>query len=169
MPVLFSLPDWHRSRHHEFGRRLHRHAGRRRRRRRAFTSSSAQVVGAGGGPREFRALLRSSISRRKRNCSAGGVDLPWESSQPQVAGVLGSRPGRLVPGRQVSSAKSWLCQPAVDRTADILPGEAEPPQPGFLRSRRPRAISCTSQRMELAWLRDRGLTEQLVSRISRLF
>jgi hypothetical protein len=37
--------------------------------------------------------------------------------------------GALVPGRQVSSAKSWLCQSAIDRTANILPREAEPPEP----------------------------------------
>ena len=37
--------------------------------------------------------------------------------------------GALVPGRQVSSAKSWLCQSAIDRTANILPRDAEPPEP----------------------------------------
>jgi hypothetical protein len=37
--------------------------------------------------------------------------------------------GALVPGRQVSSAKSWLCQSAIDRTANILPRESEPPEP----------------------------------------
>src|SRR5215472_6697143 len=37
--------------------------------------------------------------------------------------------GALVPGRQVWSAKSWLCQSAIDRTANILPRDAAPPQP----------------------------------------
>jgi len=38
-----------------------------------------------------------------------------------VVGVWARDHGALVPGRQVSSAKSWLCNPAVDRTAPILP------------------------------------------------
>ena len=38
-----------------------------------------------------------------------------------IVGVYARDHGALVPGRQVSSAKSWLCNPAVDRTAPILP------------------------------------------------
>jgi hypothetical protein len=38
-----------------------------------------------------------------------------------IAGLYARDHGALVPGRQVSSAKSWLCNPAVDRTARILP------------------------------------------------
>src|SRR5215216_8130135 len=57
----------------------------------------------------------------------GGARLPWEA-QPQTAvvGVLAREQGALVPGRQVASAKSWLCLSSVDRTADILPWDAEP-------------------------------------------
>jgi molecular chaperone DnaK (HSP70) len=48
--------------------------------------------------------------------------LPWQTeSQATVVGVLAREQGALVPGRQVASAKSWLCLSAVDRTADILP------------------------------------------------
>ncbi len=43
-----------------------------------------------------------------------------------VVGVLAREQGALVPGRQVSSAKSWLCLSSVDRTADILPWGAQP-------------------------------------------
>ncbi|MBX3129186.1 MAG: Hsp70 family protein [Polyangiaceae bacterium] len=42
-------------------------------------------------------------------------DAPW------VVGELARRRGREVPGRLVSSAKSWLCHERVDRTAAILP------------------------------------------------
>jgi molecular chaperone DnaK (HSP70) len=53
--------------------------------------------------------------------SAGELRLPWDERPNPVVGVLARERGALVPGRQVSSAKSWLCHPAVDRTAKILP------------------------------------------------
>jgi len=57
----------------------------------------------------------------------GAASLPWESGpQETLVGVLARERGALVPGRQVASAKSWLCLPTVDRTADILPWGAEP-------------------------------------------
>ncbi len=59
----------------------------------------------------------------------GGFNLSWEEQPAAVAGVLAREQGALVPGRQVSSAKSWLCQGAIDRTADILPRGAELPEP----------------------------------------
>jgi molecular chaperone DnaK (HSP70) len=46
-----------------------------------------------------------------------------------VTGLLAREMGALVPSRQVSSAKSWLSYPGVDRRASILPAQAEPPQP----------------------------------------
>ncbi len=45
---------------------------------------------------------------------------PWGDA-PWVIGELARRRGQEVPGRVVSSSKSWLCHGAVDRTADILP------------------------------------------------
>jgi hypothetical protein len=45
-----------------------------------------------------------------------------------VTGVLAREQGALVPSRQVSSAKSWLSYPGVDRRAKILPVQAESPQ-----------------------------------------
>ena len=61
--------------------------------------------------------------------ASGAVNLPWEEHPSSIVGVMARDQGALVPGRQVSSAKSWLCQSAVDRTANILPREAEPPEP----------------------------------------
>jgi molecular chaperone DnaK (HSP70) len=61
--------------------------------------------------------------------SSGTVNLPWEEYPSLIVGTMAREQGALVPGRQVASAKSWLCQNAVDRTADILPREAEPPEP----------------------------------------
>ena len=58
--------------------------------------------------------------------------LPWPDAEPDedfppgVVGVLARDLGGKVPGRLVSSAKSWLCHPSVDRTAPVLPwGGAE--------------------------------------------
>jgi DNA-K related protein/Hsp70 protein len=60
---------------------------------------------------------------------SGAFDLPWEARPSAIAGVAARDHGMLVPGRLVSSAKSWLCQDAVDRTAEILPRDAKSPEP----------------------------------------
>lgn len=60
----------------------------------------------------------------------GALDLPWLSDQraqhDYAVGAFAREQGARVPGRHVSSAKSWLCHPAVDRTAKILPWGAPP-------------------------------------------
>ena len=50
---------------------------------------------------------------------------PWAPDAPHVAGVWARDQGALVPGRLVSSAKSWLCNDAVDRRARLLPWGGE--------------------------------------------
>ena len=65
----------------------------------------------------------------KDELSAGGVSATWDEDPPMVTGVLAREQGALVPNRQVSSAKSWLSYPGVDRRAKILPAQAEQPQP----------------------------------------
>jgi molecular chaperone DnaK (HSP70) len=47
--------------------------------------------------------------------------LPWGEPETAVVGEFARWQGARVPGRLVASAKSWLCNPAVDRTAAILP------------------------------------------------
>ena len=50
---------------------------------------------------------------------------PWADAAPDwVAGAFARDHGANRPGRQVASAKSWLCHPGVDRTADLLPWHA---------------------------------------------
>jgi molecular chaperone DnaK (HSP70) len=61
--------------------------------------------------------------------SAGAVSATWDENPPMVTGALARQQGALVPSRQVSSAKSWLSYPGVDRRAKILPAQAEPPLP----------------------------------------
>ncbi|AKU91415.1 Hsp70 family protein [Vulgatibacter incomptus] len=52
---------------------------------------------------------------------AGATRLPWGDEPPYVVGELARRLGSKVPGRLVASAKSWLSNAGVDRTAAILP------------------------------------------------
>ena len=55
----------------------------------------------------------------------GRLRLPWSTDDPQFAvGCFARDHGALTPGRQVVSAKSWLCHTGVDRTADLLPWQA---------------------------------------------
>ena len=51
----------------------------------------------------------------------GSLALPWDRERDYAVGQFARVQGARVPGRLVSSAKSWLCHPDVDRTAAILP------------------------------------------------
>jgi DNA-K related protein/Hsp70 protein len=53
--------------------------------------------------------------------AAGGFGLPWNPDPAAIVGTFARDHGALVPTRQVSSAKSWLSNSAVDRRASILP------------------------------------------------
>jgi len=54
---------------------------------------------------------------------AGDMTLPWSTEPGRVLGELARKQGSSTPIRLVSSAKSWLCHPDVDRKAPILPPE----------------------------------------------
>lgn len=73
-----------------------------------------QLVAAGTSDR--RKLLPSALF-----AESGSSD----SSLFWIVGELARARGAEVPARYVSSAKSWLAHPAVDRTADILPWGSE--------------------------------------------
>jgi DNA-K related protein/Hsp70 protein len=88
----------------------------------------AQVV-APGEVRAEPALPSFLYFPTESEIESGAFDLPWQDRPSAIAGVAARDHGMLVPGRLVSSAKSWLCQDAVDRTAEILPREAEAPEP----------------------------------------
>jgi hypothetical protein len=54
--------------------------------------------------------------------SAGALRLPWQRRDPTyTVGLFARDQGTLSPARLINSAKSWLCHPGVDRTADLLP------------------------------------------------
>ena len=55
---------------------------------------------------------------------AGALKLPWDADRDFAVGEFARNFGGKVPTRLVSSAKSWLCHPGVDRKAAILPFRA---------------------------------------------
>jgi molecular chaperone DnaK (HSP70) len=55
---------------------------------------------------------------------AGSLDLPWGASPDRAVGTFAREHGAKVPGRLVSSAKSWLSHNGVDRKSPILPWNA---------------------------------------------
>ena len=52
---------------------------------------------------------------------AGSLKLPWDANRDYAAGEFARQQGSLVPTRLVSSAKSWLCHPGIDRKGPVLP------------------------------------------------
>jgi hypothetical protein len=52
---------------------------------------------------------------------AGSLKLPWDPNRDYAVGEFGRQQGSLVPTRLVSSAKSWLCHPGIDRKGPVLP------------------------------------------------
>ncbi|HVK11107.1 MAG TPA: Hsp70 family protein [Gemmataceae bacterium] len=59
----------------------------------------------------------------------GSVALPWNKDATYAVGEFARNHGAKVPGRMVSSAKSWLSHVGVDRTAPLLPWTAPPDVP----------------------------------------
>lgn len=76
------------------------------------------------GSVEERSMLPSFIYLpHPDELKAGDLTLPWPSEPGRVLGELARKQGSSTPIRLVSSAKSWLCHPDVDRKAPILPPE----------------------------------------------
>ena len=80
-----------------------------------------QVTAA--GTLEPRPLLPSFLYlATPEELASGGFALPWgPPPEGRVAGVLAAKRAAEAPDRVVSSAKSWLCNERIDRTAPILP------------------------------------------------
>ena len=88
---------------------------------------SVQQVVHPGEVRSFATLPSFLYFPIEAEAELEGLSLPWEEQPPAVTGVMAREHGALAPGRQVASAKSWLCNDAVDRRARILPwGAAQP-------------------------------------------
>src|SRR3954469_4433547 len=56
----------------------------------------------------------------------GATALPWDAQRRYAVGEFARNHGGKVPGRLVTSAKSWLCHAGVDRSAPLLPWSAPP-------------------------------------------
>jgi hypothetical protein len=59
----------------------------------------------------------------------GATALPWDPANSYAVGEFARNHGARVPGRLVTSAKSWLCHAGVDRSAPLLPWSAPPDVP----------------------------------------
>src|SRR5947209_4782287 len=59
----------------------------------------------------------------------GAAALPWDAEAREVVGEFARNHGAKIPGRLVSSAKSWLSHPGVDRSAALLPWGSPPDVP----------------------------------------
>lgn len=59
----------------------------------------------------------------------GALAVPWDADRDYAVGEFARKQGARVPGRLVSSAKSWLCHGGVDRDAPILPWGGDPDVP----------------------------------------
>jgi molecular chaperone DnaK (HSP70) len=89
---------------------------------------TAQLV-APGEVKE-RALLPSFLYLPgQHDLPAGATALPWDPHRAFAVGEFARNHGGKVPGRLVTSAKSWLCHAGVDRQAPLLPWSAPPDVP----------------------------------------
>ncbi len=85
----------------------------------------AQLVAAGQVGDQ--SLLPSFLYRPgPHDLPAGATALPWDAGATDVVGQFARIHGAKIAGRLVSSAKSWLCHPGVDRTTPLLPWAAPP-------------------------------------------
>ncbi len=74
------------------------------------------------GAVEERRLLPSFLYLPGPNeLPAGSLKLPWAPERDYAVGEFARNHGAQVPTRLVSSAKSWLCHPGIDRRAPVLP------------------------------------------------
>lgn len=74
---------------------------------------------------EARDLLPSFLYLpHESELAPGDLNLPWNPSATFAVGEMARTRGAATPIRLVSSAKSWLCHPGVDRRSPLLPAEA---------------------------------------------
>jgi molecular chaperone DnaK (HSP70) len=82
------------------------------------------------GEMKDRALLPSFLYLPgAHDLPAGATALPWGAERNYAVGEFARNHGSKVPGRLVTSAKSWLCHAGVDRSAPLLPWSAPPDVP----------------------------------------
>ncbi|MBP1683861.1 MAG: hypothetical protein H6Q33_4 [Deltaproteobacteria bacterium] len=105
------------------------------------TNSAAAYVDTSDGSRQVQQLMipqlvsEGSVAERatlpsflyiggEHDVAPGSLGLAWDQARTYAVGEFARLQGARVPGRLVSSAKSWLCHGGVDRKAAILPWSA---------------------------------------------
>ncbi len=58
----------------------------------------------------------------------GALDLPWAEARDYSVGQFARKNASTLPGKVISSSKSWLCANNVDRTSPILPWNRNNPE-----------------------------------------
>ena len=86
----------------------------------ARTVPIAQVVGP-GEIAERPSLPSFLLLPSEHEVSPAQLQLPWSGPLRYAVGTFARDRGAELPHRLVASAKSWLCNPAIDRTAQVLP------------------------------------------------
>jgi len=74
------------------------------------------------GSTEEREILPSFLFERLQEKHV----LPWKRECPFIVGEFARERGSEIPGRLINSAKSWLCNPRINRRDPILPWNAQP-------------------------------------------
>jgi molecular chaperone DnaK (HSP70) len=80
----------------------------------------AQVVGS-GEVAERPTLPSFLLLPTSEEVAPAQLALPWSGPLRYCVGTFARDRGGELPHRLVASAKSWLCNPAIDRTAQVLP------------------------------------------------
>ncbi len=74
---------------------------------------------------ETRPMLPSFVlAPGAHDVAPDALALPWERDMQHAVGEFARNRGAEIPHRLISSTKSWLCNPLVDRNQDILPWQA---------------------------------------------
>ena len=72
-----------------------------------------------------RTLPSALYLRGEHELTDAQLALPWKQGGSTVVGTLARVQGAKTPQRLITSAKSWLCHPGVDRAGPILPWGAD--------------------------------------------
>jgi len=86
----------------------------------AKTQPITQVVGP-GEIAERPTLPSFLLLPSDQEVAPNQLQLPWSGALKYTVGTFARDRGAELPHRLVASAKSWLCNPAIDRTAQVLP------------------------------------------------
>jgi molecular chaperone DnaK (HSP70) len=84
----------------------------------------AQAIAPVVGPGEIaeRPTLPSFLLLpSEEEVASNQLQLPWSGPMRYAVGTFARERGAELPHRLVASAKSWLCNPSIDRTAQVLP------------------------------------------------